>query len=109
MIIHYKNTANNSMSLIKLNSLHDYGISRSEELFSMYCKLSFAKNNKWTYIFGNKSISDTIKFDLYTDLLPVKLPLRGIANLISVINPSFNGEETNNVLKKLYEYKKWLI
>lgn len=61
----------------------------------------------WTYVFGNKSISDTIKFDLYTDLLPVKLPRRGIANLIGVMNPSFNEEEINNTLKNLYEYKKW--
>lgn len=106
MIIHYKTITTNVNSLINLTNLATYGVLDDKHI-SMYYKLSFAKNNYWIYILGNKGINDTFDVTTGTDLLPSRLEDRGLMNLIRTMNPSFNEEEVSNVLKNLYEYKKW--
>jgi Clostripain family. len=106
MIIHYKIISTTSNSLINLTNLATYRVFDDKKL-SMYYKLSFAKNNYWIYILGNKTIDDTFDFTVGTYLLPSKLQEEGLMNLIRAMNPSFNEEEVKCILKKLYQYKKW--
>jgi hypothetical protein len=106
MIIHYKTTSGTTSGLINLTNLDNYRVF-DDKYLSMYYKLSFAKNNYWMYVLGNKSINDKFNVELSTDLLPSRLQARGLVNLVRAMNPNFNEKEVYDVLKNLYKYKKW--
>lgn len=106
MIIHYKTISGNVRSLISLTNLDNYRVF-DDKYLSMYYKLSFAKNNYWLYVLGNKDIDDNFNVELNTDLLPSKLQAKGLINLVRAMNPCFNEEKIYDVLKSLYKYKRW--
>lgn len=103
MIIYYKKVSKISSGLINLTK----NKFRNKEHLNVCYKLSFFKNNYWTYIISNKSIGDTLDITLYENLLPSVIRREGLISLIRVMNPGLSEEEANYILKKVYEYKNW--
>lgn len=103
MIIHHKTILSISNSLIQLTPSKVF----DNNYLSIYYRLSFAKNNYWFYLLGNKKVNDTFSISTDTDLSPLILQPKGLMSIIGVMNPDLDKERISYILKSLYQYKKW--
>lgn len=103
MIVHYRTMSSISNSLIQLTPSKVF----DDNYLSIYYKLSFAKNNYWFNLLGNKKINDTFSINTNTNLLPLMLQPKGLMSIIGVMNPDLDKERISYILKNLYKYKKW--
>lgn len=107
IVIYHKNTGFEESSIVGIITKDMYSNDIVKQLMPFYCKLSFGKNNYWSYVLSNKEIHEDLSFITDTNLHPLIVMPRGVRNIVWAMNPDFNEEEVDEILKKLYDYKKW--
>lgn len=94
-------------SVISIVTKDMYSSDVVKELTPLYYKLSFGKNNYWSYVLSNTPVEENLDFKTETNLLPLIITPRGVRNIIWAINPSLKEEEAEELTKKPYKYKGW--
>ena len=109
IIIYYKNLYPEENNVLNIVTKDMYSNNVVKELMTIYSRLSFGKNNYWSYVLSNKTIKEPLNFITDTNLNPLVVTPRGVKNIIWAMNPSLKEEDINEISKKLYTYKKWKI
>lgn len=79
----------------------------NHELISRYFRLSFAKQNYWTYLLSNKSFNVNSAVEGNIKLQPLKLKPWEVKVFIAIMNPGMQKEQINEILEELYRQRKW--
>lgn len=103
IVFHYKEAYKSNGNLINI-MFQPLG-----DLIKVYYKLSFSRDNYWTYLINNRELTDTLDIQIKEGFEPIKIRPDGLQSLVQVMNPSFNKEEIENVLKKLMKHKNWAL
>jgi len=81
----------------------------TQEYIDLYCRLSFAVNNHWTYLLSREKhfpfFHKTRKFDLR----PEKLTAITILTYIYMMNPPLREQQLIQIFNNLCEYKNWVL
>lgn len=100
LIIDYK-----KIKSIKNPLLDIAHVRTTNHLASYYFRLSFSKNNAWSYLLGKDLFQEQIINEVH--LKPLVLPAQALVTLICIMNPNSEKEEIENIFNNLLEYKKW--
>lgn len=104
IIIHHKQISEFNGNLINITTAKPNNIN---EFMSIYYRLSFAKNNYWSYLLCNKRLGESMDYIMDMQFEPVIITKEGFKKLIQAMNPTYLETKINEILNKVYDYKKW--
>lgn len=103
IIIHYKRNLNNNRALITVRA----SATDNLKLLPRYDLLGFAQDNSWSCLINDKTADTNIINTTKGSLLPLKMSPQEVYAYISITNPELGESQKNDMLKNLYDYKKW--
>ncbi|MBL4930303.1 clostripain-related cysteine peptidase [Clostridium paridis] len=104
----FLNDKNNTLNVIDLTTKHNVNKEVLSKYEDCYYKLAFAKDNYWFNLLFDKPIDYKYESSLEESTLnPFKLDRYELLKIITAVNPSYNEEEKELILKRLCSYKKW--
>ncbi len=77
------------------------------ELFPVYYKLKFARNNSWSSLLGLGALHKYRDTHINIRFEPSPVTKSGVLMLIMSLNPHLDEWEARKILRELYRYKKW--
>lgn len=77
------------------------------EKLKNYSRLSFAKNNYWTYLLSDRTIEFDSLEQVTKVLAPLRLSPREVCCYISLMNPGFSPNQVRDAFIALAKYKMW--
>ncbi len=101
IIIHHKRVTNGRGNLINIIFLQLKG------LLNVYYKLGFAKTNYWTYLLGNKAITENLSIKTKENFKPIIIKPEGLRSLIQAMNPYINNISLDEIVEKLTQNRGW--
>ena len=106
LIIYYKKNLQNKLPLIMVANKPTDKI----YILSRYYRLGFAQNNYWFNLLNGTSTNIKISnLDQAKHLLPLKLNLSEVGTYLLIMNPKLKELQKKEILKKLYNYQKWIL
>ena len=111
LVLHFKRGSHNKADplVIVANKPTD-----NPELISRYKRLAFAQDNCWTILLSNRQIemnrpqTENLTVDRIKNLHPLKMRPEEVYAYISIMNPRLEETRKKEMLKELYQYRRWI-
>ncbi len=101
IVTHHRRVVGHTGNLINIIFL------QLKDLLSLYYKLSFAKTNYWTYLLGNKPLSEPLSIKIKEGFKPTVIRPEGLKALVLAMNPYMDDKSLEEILDKLTQNRGW--